>query len=474
MGGLDNEPGFDTSVGKSSGRALIVHPQLKSSAADSGRLPQGQLDEATGLAIAIDLDVVIAEVIVVNKPRPATLFGTGKVKEIATLIAAEEIEVAVMDTALTPIQQRNLERAWKCKVIDRTGLILEIFADRARTKEGRLQVELAQLTYQRSRLVRSWTHLERQRGGVGTVGGPGETQIESDRRQIDDRVVSLRKQLESVVRTRELHRKTRREVPYPVVALVGYTNAGKSTLFNRLTGAEVIAEDQLFATLDPTMRAVEVPGRGGRIILSDTVGFISALPTQLVAAFRATLEEVLGADIIIHVRDAVHPDTEAQKHDVLSVLTDLGVPDEKRDGMVEVFNKIDLAGFDNRQRITNLVERTPLSAAVSAISGEGVDDLLILIGQQAGRHDHPVRLSLPHTDGATLAWLYQVGEIIERRDDENNAWLVVKLDAANIGRLEKRLGRSIAVSDESGADHDDHGDHSVKSDEQRSIYNPLN
>ena len=450
--GQDNGQGFDTYGGASSGRALIIHPQLKSTGPDSGRLPQGQLDEAEGLAIAIDLDVIAANIIVVNKPRPATLFGTGKVQEVAALIAAEDIEVAVLDTALTPIQQRNLERAWKCKVIDRTGLILEIFADRARTKEGRLQVELAQLTYQRSRLVRSWTHLERQRGGIGTVGGPGETQIEADRRQIDDRVVSLRKQLESVVRTRELHRKTRREVPYPVVALVGYTNAGKSTLFNRLTGAEVMAEDQLFATLDPTMRAVDIPGRGGRIILSDTVGFISALPTQLVAAFRATLEEVLGADIIIHVRDAVHPDTEAQRHDVLSVLSDLGVPDDKRDGMIEVFNKIDLADQDPRERITNLVARTPLSAAVSAISGEGTEDLLTLIGQQAGRHERTVRLSLPHEDGATLAWLYQAGEVMERRDDESNAWLVVRLDAANIGRLEKRLGRAIAPSEDLAKD----------------------
>ena len=443
MSGLDYQYGRKKFGGLD--RALIVLPQIKSAAEQTRRPVFSQLMEAEGLVAAIGLDIIVADVVTIIRPQPSTLFGSGKSEELGRVIKAEEIVVAVLDTELTPVQQRNLERAWQCKVIDRTGLILEIFASRAQTKEGRLQVELAQLTYQRSRLVRSWTHLERQRGGIGTVGGPGETQIEADRRVIDDRVVSLRKQLEAVVRTRKLHRKTRTEVPFPIVALVGYTNAGKSTLFNRLTGAKVMAKNRLFATLDPTMRAVDIPGRAGSIILSDTVGFVSALPTQLVASFRATLEEVLGADLIVHVRDIIHPDTDAQKLDVLDVLSDLGVDNARRDNMIEVYNKIDQADSDRRIRIANLVKRTPLAVAVSALSGEGVEELLALIGQQVRCNERLVHVQLPHSDGATLAWLHQVGQIVDRRDEQHFARLEVRLDAANVGRLEKRLGRSLDI-----------------------------
>ena len=426
-------------------RALIVLPQIRSAAEQTRRPVISQIKEAEGLVAAIGLEVIAADVVTIIRPRPSTLFGSGKSKELGCFIKAEEIVVAVVDTELTPVQQRNLERAWQCKVIDRTGLILEIFASRAQTKEGRLQVELAQLTYQRSRLVRSWTHLERQRGGIGTVGGPGETQIEADRREIDDRVVRLRKQLEAVVRTRKLHRKNRTKVPFPIVALVGYTNAGKSTLFNRLTGAKVTAKNRLFATLDPTMRALNIPGRVGSVILSDTVGFVSALPTQLVAAFRATLEEVLGADLIVHVRDIVHPDNGAQKLDVLDVLSDLGVDNTRRDNMIEVYNKIDQADNDRRIRIANLVKRTPLAVSTSALSGEGIEELLALIGQQISCNERLVHVQLPHSDGATLAWLHQVGEIVDRHDGQEFIRLEVRLDSANAGRLEKRLGPSLDI-----------------------------
>ena len=312
----------DDGRGGASVRAVVLHPARRDAAAV--RSPEASLAEAVGLAGAIDLAVVHSEVVALHQPRPATLLGSGKVEELAAVVSALEAELAVVDAALTPVQQRNLEKAWDCKVIDRTGLILEIFGARARTREGRLQVELAQQTFQRSRLVRSWTHLERQRGGLGAVGGPGETQIEADRRAIDERIVRIRRQLAEVTRTRELHRKRRRQAPWPVVALVGYTNAGKSTLFNRLTGSGVLAADQLFATLDPTMRGLRLPG-GRRVILSDTVGFISELPTHLVAAFRATLEEVLEAELVIHVRDITHAETDAQKQDVEAVLDELGV-----------------------------------------------------------------------------------------------------------------------------------------------------
>jgi GTP-binding protein HflX len=370
--------------------------------------------------------------------KPATLFGRGKVEELKGLIASRDVELVVVDTALSPVQQRNLERAWDCKVIDRTGLILEIFGERAQTREGRLQVELAALGYQRSRLVRSWTHLERQRGGHGLMGGPGESQIESDRRQIDERIIRIRRELETVVRTRELHRKARKRAPYPVVALVGYTNAGKSTLFNRLTGAAVDAEDKLFATLDPTLRGVTLPS-GRQIILSDTVGFISALPTTLVTAFRATLEEVLEAEIIIHVRDIAHPDNLAQRDDVHGVLHDLGLGDAVDEGrIIEAHNKIDLLGPEERGRLQNIAERETNGIPLSATTGQGCDDLLSRIDDRLAEGLQILDLCIRHSDGATLAWLYSHGEILERIDDEETCRLKVGLNAADAARYAHR------------------------------------
>jgi GTP-binding protein HflX len=332
------------------------------------------------------------------------------------------------------VQQRNLERAWKAKVIDRIGLILEIFGERARTHEGRLQVELAALSYQRSRLVRSWTHLERQRGGFGFMGGPGESQLEIDRRLIGERIARLKRELETVKRTRALHREARRRVPYPVVALVGYTNAGKSTLFNRLTGSGVTAGDMLFATLDPTMRRLELPS-GRSAILSDTVGFISDLPTHLVAAFRATLEEVTEADLILHVRDAHHPDSAAQRADVLAVLGDLGLGDDVEERMVEVMNKIDLLDPAARAGLAGQSLRNAQSVPVSAATGEGCAELLALVDDRLDGNSRPVRLDVPLADGKTLAWIYRHGEVLGRRDDEREAHLSVRLSAADLGRL---------------------------------------
>jgi GTPase len=398
------------------------------------RLAEARLAEAVGLAASIGLVVVHQSILPLRARRPATLLGSGQVE--AEKLALEEAgaTVCIVDTALSPVQQRNLERAWGIKVIDRTGLILDIFGERAATSEGALQVELAHLEYQRSRLVRSWTHLERQRGGFGFLGGPGETQIEADRRLITDRIARLKRELEQVRRTRGLHRHARSRVPFPVVALVGYTNAGKSTLFNALTGAAVAARDQLFATLDPTMRGLSLPS-GRRVILSDTVGFISELPTQLVEAFRATLEEVSEADVILHVRDAAHPDSEAQRADVLAVLAAMahdGTLDENfADRTIEVLNKADLLGGVGE------VELRPGAVAVSALTGEGFPALLAALDARIAAGLEQASYTIPHADGARLAWLYAHGEVTDRRDTDDAAEIVVRLLPVDRARFER-------------------------------------
>ncbi|SMX36209.1 GTPase HflX [Maliponia aquimaris] len=413
-------------------RAWVLHPDMKNQ--PDRRDARLALEEAVSLAHALPgLDVVGAEVVPLRDPQPGMLFGSGKVAELKERLGEAEVELVLVDGHVSPVQQRNLEKEWKLKLLDRTGLILEIFSDRAATREGVLQVEMAALSYQRSRLVRAWTHLERQRGGLGFVGGPGETQIEADRRAIDEQLVRLKRQLEKVVKTRELHRKARAKVPYPIVALVGYTNAGKSTLFNRLTGAEVMAKDMLFATLDPTMRAVHLP-TGADVILSDTVGFISNLPTELVAAFRATLEEVLAADVVVHVRDISHPESEAQAEDVRTILDSLGV--DEQTPQIELWNKIDRLEPDEMEAMRLRATRLERVYPVSALTGDGLDGFLEAVTQALGDERRLEDLVLGYSDGRKRAWLFEKGLVESERQDEDGYHLSVRWTAQDRARFE--------------------------------------
>jgi len=412
--------------------AFVIHPEI--AGAERARDPALALDEAVALARALpDLEVVGAEIVRLRKPDAGKLFGKGKCEELRAAIEAAEAELVLVDGPLSPVQQRNLEKLWEVKILDRTGLILEIFSDRAATREGVLQVEMAALSYQRTRLVRAWTHLERQRGGLGFVGGPGETQIEADRRAIDEQLVRLRRQLEKVAKTRTLHRAARARVPFPIVALVGYTNAGKSTLFNLLTGAEVLAKDMLFATLDPTMRRVALPGGGPEVILSDTVGFISDLPTELVAAFRATLEEVLAADLIVHVRDISHPETQPQAEDVAAILESLGVSEDVP--RLEVWNKIDRLDEGAHDTVLTQAARREGVLAVSAVTGEGVPELVAAVGAMLAQVTHLDEVHLGFDEGRKRAWLFERDLVEEERQGEDGFDLTVRWSAQQEARF---------------------------------------